>query len=252
MLAPSYQKNYTQIGEEFTENGKVYVMIKHNKTGNERKARSYNAAEWNKLYGDKTKAKVETPKVEVKPSSSWLKGAQKKALGFENGFITIFKGDTYPYKEWFKQNAARYHKLWGWYFISTDELPADTPSTLTPIRLEWEHVGTGEFLNPDSEVSAYVDEVLYESDGSEQVCEIGYRDTYLLTVERVIRNEGYWGMNSFYIMKDEFGNHFTWSTGNSDLEEGMLYEVTGTLKEIKKYRGQIQNVLTRCKCAEVA
>ena len=64
----------------------------------------------------------------------------KDVLGFENGFVTIFKGDTYQHLDWFRLSVARYNKLWGWYITSADDVPEDVPADLTPIRLQWDDI----------------------------------------------------------------------------------------------------------------
>ena len=47
-----------------------------------------------------------------------------------------------PYSgvDWFRA-IARYTRWWGWYIISTEEVPADLPEGITPIQLPWELVG---------------------------------------------------------------------------------------------------------------
>ena len=82
MVAKSFQ-SMKQLGEPFCEKGKMYVNVQNEKTGTIRKVRWYTDAEYAKMYGEK----VDKPASEFK--------CQKQILGFENGYITIFKGDTY-------------------------------------------------------------------------------------------------------------------------------------------------------------
>ena len=147
MVAKSYQ-SMTQVGEPYESAGKMYVQVKNEKTGNIRQVRWYTEAEYAKMYGEK----VEKSPKEFK--------SQKQVLGFEKGYITIFKGDTYANLEWFQKSIARYCKWWGWYIVSTEALPIDLPVGIEPIELKWEMVGEEEgMLKPDHLVKqAVVDE----------------------------------------------------------------------------------------------
>ena len=58
---------------------------------------------------------------------------QKYVLGFEKGYITIFRGVKEEHEEWFKQSICRFAKWWGWYVISTQEVPKDLPSGVEPV-----------------------------------------------------------------------------------------------------------------------
>ena len=94
MVAKSYQ-NLEVVGDVFTTKGRQYVQVR-TKTGALKNVRWYSEKEYARMYPD-----------EVQEKSVVLK-TQKEVLGFDNGFITIFKGNTYEDKEYFKMNSARY------------------------------------------------------------------------------------------------------------------------------------------------
>ena len=174
---------------------------------------------------------------------------QKETLGFEKGYITIFKGNTYEDKEYFQMSTARYNRWWGWYFISTDKLPNDIPEDVEPITLPWEMVGNenGTLKNED-EVIAAVESLIYDPDISEYQGKIGERLELFLTVEKSIPLEGYYGQSILYTMRDNNQNIFIWITASKTilLEENNIYHLRGTVKEHKKYKNQKQTVLSRC------
>ena len=238
MVAKSYQ-NLEQVGEPFLSNGRYYVQIKTLK-GVLRTVRWYSSKEYTKMYPNEPTPKEE----EINRIKS-----QKEVLGFSKGFITIFKGNTYEDKEYFKMNHARYSCLWGWYFISTDEIPEDLPVDVEPIRLDWELVGNeDETLKSEKEVSAAIDSLIYEPDVSEYQGKIGDRLDLILTIESAISLEGYYGPNTLYTMRDEEKNIFIWITASTKikLEEQKNYHLKGTVKEHKFYKGKKQTILTRC------
>ena len=185
---------------------------------------------------------------EVKEEFKRLK-SQKEVLGFTNGYITIFKGNTYEDKEYFQMSTARYSRLWGWYFISTDELPEDIPEDVTPITLPWEMVGnSNEELKTESEVIAAVESLIYDPDISEYQGKVGERLEFFLTVEKAIELDGCYGQSILYTMRDNNQNIFIWITASKiiHLEENNIYHLRGTVKEHKKYKNQKQTVLSRC------
>lgn len=131
-IAPSYEQNYTITSEPFTENNKQYVIIKHKRTNNERKARWYpeesNAATAHKVHD---------------------------CLGFggSTDSITIFKGADSANELYlpFRESNARYHKLWGWY-VPHNEAPPLIPNHLS-IELKWDSVGLPDnTLKSESEI----------------------------------------------------------------------------------------------------
>jgi len=80
------------------------------------------------------------------------------------------------------------------------------------------------------------------------VGEVGDRVTFSPTSKQIVfRTVGCYGDTFIYKFTDSTGNVFTWSTGKN-IDFDRLVEVTGTIKDHKEYKGEKQNVLTRCKC----
>lgn len=238
MVAKSYQ-NLEIIGEPFSSNGRLYVQVK-TKSGVLKTVRWYSEKEYMKMYPNDT--------IEDTEKFKRIK-TQKETLGFEKGYITIFKGNTYEDKEYFQMSTARYSRLWGWYFISTDELPKDIPEDVIPITLPWEMVGnSNEELKTESEVIAAVESLIYDPDISEYQGKVGERLEFFLTVEKAIELNSFYGQSILYTMRDNNQNVFIWITSSKTihLEENNIYHLRGTVKEHKKYKNQKQTVLSRC------
>lgn len=238
-VAKSYQ-NLEQIGEPYTINGRMYVKIR-TKSGTEKQVRAYSEKEFMRLWGDAV------PQMQSSSTKSL-----KEVLGFTKGYITIFAGNTYAALEWFRMSIARFHKLFGWYIVSTDELPQDTPSCVEPKQLLWTKVAKDDnTLLPDSAVLAAVNELIYPPSTSQFVGKEGDRIERTLAVKRTIPLEGDYSPSTMHIMVDEEGNEFVWVTSARTLEQGMIYNVRGTIKAHKVYQNTRQNYLTRCYVTEV-
>ena len=221
--APSFA-NLERLSEPFEENGKEYILVK-TKSGTTRKVRWY-----------------EEPMKKIRPL--------KEVLGFTKGYITIFKGDTYSLLEWFQEEPkCRYHKFFGWYVTSEDELPT-LPAGLEPIQLKWEDVAFADEdqLRPESQIKEHIDSFMYDPSPSKWQGEVGDRIDRTLTVIKVTPLEdGYYGPSTFFIFKDEYDNEYCWTTGSKSLDLGATYEVRGTIKALQNYKGKKQTVLTRCR-----
>lgn len=240
MVAKSFQ-TFEVLTDVYEVSGKKYVRVRNPKTGTERQVRWYTEKEYNKLYPE--------DKVEVAASGSEdsITGFNaKKALGFEKGYIWLFKGDTYPYKDWFSKSIARYHDTWGWYIVSTDEVPAELPPSVSVVQLKWEDISDGEKLKPQPVIKAAVEALLYEPSKSEFQASVGSRIDRTLTVKKAIKTEGYYGISNFYVMEDENENVYVWSTSARSWSEGEVHKIRGTVKEHSLYKNEKQTVLTRC------
>lgn len=233
MVAKTYQ-NLEVVGDVYTLNGKRYVQVR-TASGVLKKVRWYTEKEYLKMYPDA-----------IAPSGKMK--TQKEVLGFDKGYITIFKGNTFEDKEYFKMSSARYCRMWGWYFISTEELPTDIPEDVEPVRLDWEVVGkeNGE-LKPEAEVAAAVEALIYDEDISEYQGEIGDKVEVIVTVEKAIPLDGYYGASTMHIMRDYDGNCFVWTTAARSWSEGTEHHIVGTIKDLRTYKGTKQTVLTRCR-----
>lgn len=220
--APSFA-NLERLSEPFEENGREYILVK-TKSGTTRKVRWY-----------------EEPMKKIRPV--------KEVLGFTKGYITIFKGDTYSLLEWFQESTARYHKFFGWYFVSDEELP-EIPAGVTPIQLKWEDVAFADEdqLRPESQIKEHIDSLMYDPSPSKWQGEVGDRIDRTLTVTKITPlADGYYGPSTFFLFKDEYDNEYCWTTGSKNLELNATYEVRGTIKALQKYKGKEQTVLTRCR-----
>jgi hypothetical protein len=229
-VAKSYQK-FKIIGEPYRANGRMYVKLE-----NDRQVRWYTDKEYEKMYG------VPASDGPVKPKT------QKEVLGFAKGYVTIFKGNTYEHLDWFRQSIARYNKFFGWYVISTEEVPEDLPIDLLPIKLEWEHIAgvDGESLGPESKVKAYVESLIYEQSDSEYVGEVGERIDVEVVIVKAMSFDGVYGRSTMHIMEDDEGNQLKWTTAAKTLVEGNVYHLRGTVKSHDVYKNAKQTVLTRC------
>lgn len=220
-VAKSYQ-NYEIVKKPYENNNKFYVDIDFK--GKIKTVRWY-----------------EEPMKKIRPL--------KEVLGFTNGYITIFKGDTYSLLEWFQESTARYHKFWGWYFVSDEELP-EIPAGITPIQLKWEDVAFADEdqLRPESQIKEHIDSLMYDPSPSKWQGEVGDRIDRTLTVIKVTPLEdGYYGPGTFFLFRDEYDNEYCWTTGSKSLDLNATYEVRGTIKALQKYKGKEQTVLTRCR-----
>jgi hypothetical protein len=82
--------------------------------------------------------------------------------------------------------------------------------------------------------------------------EVGKKLEATVTVERRVDIPGY-AYNStrdLYLMADQDGNAYTWTTQGEPLDEGKTYRLLGTVKEHSEYHGRKQTRLTRCKVLE--
>lgn len=234
LVAKSYQ-GLEQICEPYTVNDRMYVKVR-TKSGTEKQVRAYSEKEFLRLWGD----------IAPQAQSSSTKSL-KEVLGFTKGYITIFTGETYAALEWFRYSSARFHKLFGWYFTSTEELPQDVPSCIEPKQLLWAKVAKDDnTLLPDAAVLAAVNELVYPPSTSQFIGEVGERIERILTVKRAIPIEGNYAPSTMHIMVDEEGNEFVWVTSARTLEQGMIYNVRGTVKAHKVYQNIRQTILFRC------
>ena len=78
------------------------------------------------------------------------------------------------------------------------------------------------------------------------VGEVGKREVFTVTVQRIIPFENDFGIVKLHIMADEQGNNLVWYSSSKVLEEGQTYKLKATVKEHKEYSGEKQTVLTRC------
>ena len=235
-VAKSYQE-LEIVGDVFVSSGRQYVNVKL-KSGKLKTVRWYSDSEYRKMYPEV---------VAVDRSADPYYKPQKEVLGFTKGYITIFKGDTYAEIDWFRASIARYARWWGWYIISTEEVPADLPEGIEPIQLPWELVGQEDGnLKPEHLVKEAVESIIYEESESEYVGSIGERLELFLMVEKTIELDGNYGRSTMHIMRDDCGNSYVWTTASKTWSVGSEHHIKGTVKDHRKYRNQCQTILTRC------
>lgn len=235
MVAKTYQ-SFVQEGEPYSLKGKMYVNVRNPKTSAVKSVRWYTEKEYARMYPN-----AELPAAEA---TTQLK-TQKEVLGFEKGYITIFKGDTYPHLEWYQLSAARYTRWWGWYFISTEPVPADVPNEA--VQLPWEVVGNedGTLKNEDA-IKVAVDALLYDAGNSLFQGKVGDRLEVEVTIQKVIKLENGFGTSNMMIMFDNDGNEYVWTTAAKCWPVGETKLIRGTVKEHRMYKNRCQTILTRC------
>ena len=236
MVAKSYQ-GMELVTEPYDVNGRMYVKVKNEKTGTVRQVRWYTEAEYKKMY----------PNEPIDHSNDKFYKSQKEVLGFKAGFITIFTGNTYEHKEWFKEIGCTYRKFWGWGLPGDIEVPSILPEGVTPVRLEWDMVGADdEVLKPDEQIRKIIDGLIYEPSSSQYQGNIGDRIVVEVTVTKALHLNGYYGPSTMHIMNDADGNEYVWTTAAKSWEEGSVKTIRGTIKDHKEYKNTKQTVLTRC------
>lgn len=233
MVAKSYQKLKILSDQPYIKpNGKMYVKVLM-KGGSEREVRWYKSDEYAKMY----------PGESVEPE---LFVNQKNILGFQEGYITIFKGNQEEHEDWFNRSIARYCRHWGWYVVSEDTIPFDLPANLEPIELKWEMVGNGNALKKEEDVRAVVDSLLYGTHPSVFQGHIGDRLELKITVIKSHQTENHFGKTAHHIFEDANGNHYAWDTGAKFWAEGSIKTIRGSVKEHKIINNIQTTVLTRC------
>ena len=231
MVARSYQV-YRQVGEPYKKNNRMYVKVEGpNKVLKE--VRWYTEDEYRKLYPDEPMASETRPLKEV--------------LGFDHGFITIFKGDTYAELDWFRESNARYNKIFGWYVISAEPLPEDIPAGIEPIKLDWSLVSRPDGkLKEERDIRAVMDGLMYEPSSSEYQGNVGDRLDLQVKVISVTQKETMYGYMSTHIFEDACGNRYMWATTSKTWPAGNDMHIRGTVKEHTTYKNVKTTVLTRC------
>lgn len=132
MTAKSYL-SFEKASEPYLKNDKYYIDVINPKTKAKRSVRWYTEQEYEKQYG-----KIgEDLRNELIACGDIVEYDQRHVLGFDKGYVTVFKGNN---EEWLEQSIARYNVGLGWYIISTDEVPTDVPDNLTAVRVYWDDV----------------------------------------------------------------------------------------------------------------
>lgn len=169
----------------------------------------------------------------------------KEKLHFTEDRIIIFKGNTYPFKDWFKENGAKYHPLFGWYFST---YPDVYPNELVPEELYWESIvlADGDTLKPRDEIQKIVDEIRFDPSSSEFVGKIGESITINVFVDTVKEYTTQFGNCAYHRMHDEKGNEFVWTATSKMLKANQSYTLKARIKEHRTFRNTKQTVIYYC------
>lgn len=238
LVAKSYQ-NLEQVTDEYSVNGKQYVKVRMT-NGSIKQVRAYSEAEFRKY----------NPEVKIIQKAK----SQKDIFGFgEQGFIWIFKGDTYAALDWFRMQPTRYAEYFGWYLPSDIEMPQPIPSGVEPIKLYWDKVCDEDeiHLRDKAEIKAYIETLIYDPGTSEWVGNIGERLTMPLTCTRIMHFMNAYGESTMFQFETDDGDVCIWSTQTSkNIKENHRYMISGTVKQHTIYRNTKQTQLTRCTIKE--
>ena len=135
MVAPSFQ-SMTIVSETYMKNGRAYIDVKNEKTGNIRSVRWYTDAEYAKQYGNKSK--------EIAGAADNGFRGLKKARGFDQGPILLIRNWKTTDEPWLGASNARYATDVGWYIVSTEQLPASYLSHFHFLLLSWDEFSQDE------------------------------------------------------------------------------------------------------------
>lgn len=242
-VAKSYQ-NWEQITEPYEINQKMYIKVRKPSGGEPKQVRAYTEPEYRKLYGE-TCANPVSPAEETSPFAHNV----KKILGFDEGYIWIFKGDLDRADYWFEKTPeCRYHVDFGWYIVSTDTIPFDIPSCIESIQLPWEKVGNSNgTLLPKSIIQATVDTIRFGTTPSQFQGKINERLELSLYLRQIIAlPETQYGISQIYCLEDTEANQFAWTTAvKKEWEIGDEIHVRGTVKAHETIKGVRKTILTR-------
>lgn len=244
-VAKSYQE-WKKESEPFEVNGKMYVTVRR-PNGSTSNVRAYTEKEYNRMYGPCASAVAEATAAAV--SVPTPKHKVKNILGFQEGYIWIFKGDLEEAEYWFaKTPECRYHVAFGWYIVSTDNIPFDIPCCIESIKLPWEKVGNDdETLLPTSIVEAAVSELRYGGHPSQYQGNVGDHlalTLYLKQIKTLPPTQ--YGLQTIYTFEDASANVFTWKTGvNKSWSVGDEIHCKAGVKSHDTVRGIRQTTLTR-------
>lgn len=219
------------VSEPYEKNGKMYIKVQ-GKT-KVREVRWYTDAEYKKMY----------PTEAVEVDSNYL----KKALGFDKGYIILYRNSD-ENNDYFRRAATcRYHTYWGWYTPSTEEIPATLPTDITPVKLYWEDISDNDKIKTEPAMRAVVEEKIYGEPSEVFVGNVGDRKEFELTVTKIIPLTSDYGESNLYTFEDKDGVQYIWNTASVTLEEGVQYKLKATIKDYKVFQGVMQVVITRGK-----
>ena len=242
-VAKSYQQ-LERATEPYEISGKMYVKVRK-PNGNIQQVRAYTEKEYRKLYPDAVCASPVLPVAEVSPTAPVV----KKILGFDEGYIWIFKGDLDRADYWFEKTPeCRYHTQFGWYIVSTEAIPFDIPSCIESIQLPWEKVGNSDgTLLPKSMVEAAVNALRFGDNPSQFQGSVGERLERTLYLRSIIDlPETQYGSSRIYCFEDAEVNQYAWLTQVvKEWDIGAEIKARATVKAHDTIKGVRKTMLTR-------
>ena len=243
-VAKSYQE-WEKLTDAYEKDNRMYIKLRNPK-GAEKEVRAYSETEYRRLYKESPLPTDAQPSVKVKAPAGPV---VKNILGFQEGYIWIFKGDLDNAEYWFEKSPeCRYHVTFGWYVVSAESIPFDIPSCIESVQLPWEKVGNADgTLLPKGIIEAVLNEIRYGGHPSQFQGTIGSRLTlkfYLRQTETKTGNQ--YGPQYIYTFEDENSNIFSWTTGVSkDWSIGDEIHCKAGVKSHDTVRGIRQTALTR-------
>lgn len=245
-VAKSYQE-WARECEPFEANGKMYVIVRK-PTGTTKQVRAYTETEYCKMYPKDTCGSPVPQNGTTAPAQNGP--VVKNILGFQEGYIWIFKGDLDNADYWFEKTPeCRFHTRFGWYIVSTESIPFDIPSCIESVKLPWEKIGRADgTLLPKDIVQAAIDELRFGNQPSQFQGSIGDRLDLTVYLRRVIDlGENQFGSSSrIYCFEDSAANQYSWTTGvNKDWLINDELHIRGTVKEHSTVKGVRFTLLTR-------
>lgn len=158
-VAKSY-KNLTKLSEPFEKNGKFYITVEL-KSGSPKEVRAYTAQEYFKMYPEEKSVRSDGKPSKAKPWDKYYK-SQKITLGFQEGYITLYKGINANNEGYFHKNITRYCRFWGWYLPSTEKPLTDLPEGVTAVIMPAGDIWDEEdwLIDDKDAITAYVSKFL--------------------------------------------------------------------------------------------
>ena len=161
-----------------------------------------------------------------------------KVVDVEEGFVSELKA-----------NGAKFNYTLGWHFDHAVE-NAIKVNINTICHTDMFGAYTGYNDNANEVIETLKNEATPKT--GEYVGTVGDKLNIKVTLTAVhtyYTNFTYRGeCNYIFVFTDDNGNFYVWKTASyQDIEEGNNYILSGKIKEHKEYKGNRQNVLTRCK-----